>query len=200
MIHIQVTVKPSERFPGKNNLLWKYTYLWLLSEKSRIKEDISIYIVGITDEIKNPPTGVILIDVDKGSHLADILAAESIIKPNKDDVFVLTQVTQPLRENGLLEKIVQSARKNKSAVTVTKQSGKWRDATNEGKWCGGNKTNKLCIDGALFAWTPGNAKYIFTPRAKHGLILNNAPLVDINVSSDIPEWLDTAWAKLLLKM
>lgn len=58
MIHIQVTVKPSERFPGKNNLLWKYTYLWLLSEKSRIKEDISIYIVGITDEIKTPLLGL----------------------------------------------------------------------------------------------------------------------------------------------
>lgn len=199
MIHVLVTVKPSERFPGKNNLLWKYTYLWLLSEKSCLDEKINVYIVGDENEIKNIPNDVILIHTETGGHLSDILAAESIIKPDKNDVFVLTQVTQPLRETGLLSKIVDSARNNNSAVSVTRQSGPWRDVNCNGEWAGGKKTDKMCIDGALYAWTPGNAECIFTPHAKHGLIVNNAALIDIDVPADMPDWLDTAWAKLILK-
>lgn len=199
MVNIFITVKPSKRFPGKNDLLWKYTYLWLLSEKSIIKENVAIYIVGDENEIKNIPNNIKIISVNTGGHLSDILAAESIIQPDKNDVFVLTQLTQPLRENGLLEKIVESARKNNSAISVTKQQGNWREVDNNGGWNGNYKTDKLCIDGALFAWTTGNAKQIFTPGCKHGLVLNNSPLIDIDVPDDIPDWLDTAWAKLMLK-
>lgn len=58
----------------------------------------------------------------------------------------------------------------------------------------------MCIDGALYAWTPGNAECIFIPRAKHGLIVNNAALIDIDVPDDIPNWLNVAWANLILKI
>lgn len=202
MIHALVTVKPSKRFPGKNGKLWNYTFIWLLAEAAALRELVRIYLVGDAGEIPDVPPCVRVLPHLTGSHRGDIEAAEADIAPAAEDVLVLAQLTEPLRERGLLPRVVNAAREQGgSAITATTAApGTWREVTPNGAWHGelrGNDSAPL-HDGGLYAWLPGHAADIFNPAAPHGVVLRNTPLVDIDEPSDLPPALPAMWAEKLL--
>ena len=204
MIHVLITVKESQRFPGKNKALAPYTITWLLTEIAYLPETVKVYTVGKRSELplrlpvewQHIPTACI-------SHAEDVKTADAAIQATEDDVIILAQLTQPLREHGLLEQVISCIRSgNTSCVTATElPSGDWRKVDNNGSWGKGPKEKSIYTDGKLYAWRPGHSEEIFNPQARHRVVLSqqNWGMVDVDERGDIPPGLASMAAELLLK-
>lgn len=203
MLHVLLTVKPSRRFPGKNRLLWPYTYLWLLAEAAAMEEAVQLYVVGEAGEVPQPlPRGVRYLPIEQESHRRKVALAEEAIAPAADDVLVLAQLTQPLRERGLLSRVAEMCRRSGQAtVTATAaDTHDWRVLTFEGEWS--RRTDDVpcrLLDGALYAWQRGHAGDIFTAAAPHAVVLRTRStyVVDVDTPADLPPGLPAAWAELM---
>ena len=204
MIHVLITVKESSRFPGKNRRLAPYTISWLLLEMAYISEQVRVYTVGERSELPlRLPVGWTHIHTDCRNQQNDVEAAERYIKPASDDVMVLVQVTQPLREHGLLERAVHCIRAGHSCCTTAAHcpSSDWRRVNNNGSWGKKDSSVQLITDGQLYAWKPGHIAEVFTPSARHMIILTKHRwgVVDIDELGDIPPGMDAMAAALLLE-
>lgn len=204
MIHVLITVKESERFPGKNRKLAPYTILWLLKEIAYHDEDVKVYTVGKRSELPfRLPSRWQHIQTATEGHLKDIELAEHQIAPQADDIMVLAQLTQPLREHGLLERIVKAVRsKAKSAVTVSEiTSHAWRTMQNGGMWHIKKAERHYILNGQLYAWKPGYAADIFNPQAQHAMVLSEQGWgnVDVDFPGDMPPALSAMAGELLLQ-
>ncbi|MBQ5664261.1 MAG: glycosyltransferase family 29 protein [Akkermansia sp.] len=204
MIHVLITVKESKRFPGKNRLLAPFSILWLVNEIAYMEEEVKVYTVGERTQLPlRLPVGWQHIRTEGESHQADIESAENLISPSPEDVMLLVQVTQPLREPGLIDKAVRAIREGAdSCVSVTEQrEDSWRTVQGAGHW--GNKTGQKrhVVDGQIYAWKPGHVEKIFSPTASHALISSSQRwgYVDIDERSDIPPGLKAMAADLLLE-
>ena len=203
MIHILITVKESTRFPGKNRKLASYTILWLLKEMAYISETVRVYTVGERSELPlRLPVGWQHISTNGKSHQEDVEYAERQISPAAGDVMVLAQVTQPLREHSLLERVVRCIQSgNTSCVTATERPiDAWRSVNDDGSWKGKIASTRLVIDGQLYAWSPGCAAEIFLHDIHHKVILTHHRwgVVDVDTPEDIPPALSAMAAELLL--
>ena len=204
MIHVLITVKESTRFPGKNRKLAPYTILWLLNEMAYSEEPVRVYTVGDRSELPfRLPQGWTHLRTDASGHCEDIKYAESIIAPAEQDVMVLAQVTQPLREHGLLERVVRAIRRGASSCITAKElkSQSWRALEIGGKWSEKETVSELVTDGCLYAWRPGHSADIFKPDAEHAVVKSHLSwgLVDVDTASDIPPALKAMAAELLLE-
>lgn len=202
MLHVLLTVKPSRRFPGKNRLLWPYTYLWLLAEAAAMEEAVQLYVVGEAGEAPQPlPRGVRYLPIEQESHRRKVALAEEAIAPAADDVLVLAQLTQPLRERGLLSRVAEMCRRSGQAtVTATAaETGAWRALGAEGAWTQTRRPATALMDGALYAWQRGHAGDIFTATAPHAVVLRTRStyVVDVDTPADLPPGLPAAWAELM---
>lgn len=204
MIHVLITVKESSRFPGKNRKLAPYTILWLLNEIAYMPEPVRVYTVGKRSELPlRSPEGWQHIATECRNHREDVEYAEQQINPHPGDVMVLVQVTQPLREHGILERSVRCIRTgHHCCVTATEYpEDAWRNVNPQGgTWEQKRNTTRLVADGQLYAWAPGRAADVFNPQARHMLILTKHRwgTVDIDTQEDVPPALSAMAAELLL--
>lgn len=202
MIHVLITVKESERFPGKNRLLAPYTIAWLLNEIAYLKESVKVYTVGQRSELPlRLPERWEHIKTPCENHLQDIVVAETHIAPSSDDVMVLAQLTQPVREQYLLARAVECIRDgNSCCVTVSEHPNyTWRNVSEEGSWKEKDETYQLKINGQLYAWRPGRAADVFASEIKHAVLPTRTcwGIVDIDTPNDIPPGLQTIAASYL---
>lgn len=204
MIHILITVKESSRFPEKNRKLAPFTVAWLLQEIAYLSVPVQVYTVGSRSELPlRLPVAWKHIRTNCQDHLSDVIFAEQQIQPSKSDVMILAQVTQPIREHGLLERAflcIQAG--HKCCVTASeKATDNWRVINNHGIWSQKNYNTQLAIDGQLYAWKPGYAPDIFNPQIEHKIILTRHRwgFIDIDSPDDIPPALTYMAAELLLK-
>lgn len=202
MLHVLLTVKPSTRCPGKNRLLWPFTYLWLLAEAAATEEEVRLYLVGEAEEVPPLPPTVQHLPICHANHRRKVELAEEVISPAADDVLVLAQLTQPLRERGLLRRVVEACRRSgRATVTATAADlPDWRVLTFEGEWS--RRTDDVpchLLDGALYAWQRGRSCDIFTAAAPHEVVLRtrSSYVVDVDIAADIPPALAAAWAELM---
>lgn len=203
MIHILITVKKSKRFPGKNRLLAPYTIAWILNETAYMEEQVQVYTVGERSELPlRLPVGWRHIRTACRNHKEDVETAESRIAPNAEDVMLLLQLTQPLREHGLLERAVHCIRAGHECCVSAAElpDNKWRLVDDNGSWSKKELGTQLLADGQLYAWRPGHSADIFNPQARHMVILSKHRwgLIDIDVADDMPPALDMMVAKLML--
>lgn len=204
MIHVLITVKESRRFPGKNRLLAPFSILWLVNEIAYIEEPVQVYTVGERTQLPlRLPVGWRHIRTAGEGHQSDIEFAEKKISPAVDDVLLLVQVTQPLREPGLIDKAVRAIRGGaESCVSVTEQpDDTWRTVLGAGHW--GEKTmqRRHVVDGQIYAWRPGHVSRIFSSGVNHTLISSAQcwGYVDIDSRGDLPPGLKAMAADLLLE-
>ena len=205
MIDVFVTAKESERFPGKNGLLWRFTEAWLAAEAGAAREGVRVWFAGDVPDGVRLPRWWRALDLRAADHHAlqqemerEVLRRRSCEMP----VFVLAQLTQPLRRRGLLEEVAAAARGFGAAATYC--AGRldgWRRVSADG-WGEHADERGLLMDGALFAWRPGRMNDSWrarVPWSRRGLVCNYAgPVVDVDERGDLPGWLDAAWAGLML--
>lgn len=200
-IHVLITVHPSNRFPGKNRMLAPYSFVWLLNECAYIDHNVQVYTVGTRTELPlRLPINWKHIELKNYSHSALVLEAEEHIKPNKDDVMVLVQLTQPVRDQGLLEDVVNEILSGyTSCTTVTAcENLSWRNISDKI-----GKTDELIQlqNGQLYAWRPGHSDEIFDISKIGTFVPVNTKwgIVDINYPHDIPTALPSIAGELLFK-
>lgn len=202
MIHILVTVHPSVRFPGKNKRLAPYTIQWLLSECAYAEEEVRVYTVGARAELPlRLPRAWQHILTKHSSHQAAVEAAERIIAPQADDILMLVQLTQPLREHGLVERAAALLREKGHMACRTAApmpSTAWRAVNGQGDATRKHEAD-LLADGQLYAWRPGHAAAIFAAESDCGVLEINHSwgLVDVNREGDIPPALDAMAGAML---
>ncbi len=203
MIYLLITTHPSRRFPGKNDILARYTLDWAAAAALYCEEEVKIVHVGpewpvwLPVKVQHVPTAR-----DSGSHLADVLQAEEVLSPALGDVLVLAQLTNPLRRVSLLREVVQEVRRTgRSVITAAVQpSFEWRRTDDAGRW--GDKTTactELHHDGSLYAWSAGRTHDIFDRSFPHSVVKTGCrwALVDVDLRGDLPETLPTLWAHSL---
>lgn len=203
MIYLLVTTHPSRRYPGKNGLLARFTFDWAAAAALHVQEDVKIVHAGPTRPAWLPvKVEHIATPQDSGSHLADVLHAETALAPALSDVMVLAQLTQPLRHVCLLAEVVEELRRTgRSVITAAAQpSAEWRRTDAAGRW--GDKTTartELHHDGTLYAWRPGRAADIFNREFPHAVVRTGCrwALVDVDQRGDLPSTLPTLWAHAL---
>lgn len=206
MIHVLITVKESQRFPGKNRRLAPYTIVWLLNEIAYMEEPVQVYTVGVRSELPlRIPVGWRHIHTHTPGHMKDVQSAEEQIAPAAGDVMVLLQVTQPLREHGMLERAVRLIQDGNDCCVSAAESPKtdWRQLnTDNGNWGTKAEGTQLLMDGQIYAWKPGHAADIFNPQARHMVVLSQHRwgTVDVDVPQDIPPALSAMAAELLEPM
>lgn len=203
MIYLLVTTHPSRRYPGKNGLLARYTFDWAAAAALHCQDEVKIVHAGPFRPAWLPvKVEHIATPQDSGSHLADVLHAETALAPALSDVMVLAQLTQPLRHVCLLAEVVEELRRTgRSVITAAVQpSAEWRRTDAAGRW--GDKTTartELHHDGTLYAWRPGRAADIFNREFPHAVVRTGCrwALVDVDQRGDLPSTLPTLWAHAL---
>lgn len=225
MIHVLITVKESVRFPGKNRLLWGYTQAWLAQEMQGILEDVRVWVVGEVGPFRDLiPARWHMLSFHDGDHgRVQALAEAEILKLCADEeadgvepVFVLCQLTNPLRRRGLLGDAVASARAAGAAVSYSLAPClEWREAAvrlepasdDESRLAGrafcevahGLPGCVAVLDGCIFAWTRGRCEDSrrFGGGATRVFNLQGA-LCDIDRRLDLPGGLELEWARLMV--
>lgn len=202
MIHVLITAHESSRFPGKNRRLAPFSIVWLLNEIAYSEEAVQVYTVGDRSEFPfRLPVAWRHIRLKVPRHREVVERAEREIAPAAGDVLVLVQLTQPLREHGLLERIVASVRSGKSsAMTVSQLPCQgWRELDAEGCPRPKERRQAVMADGLLYAWTPGHAAEIFAPCRAQAVVPTEQHwgIVDINEPGDIPPALEAMAASLV---
>lgn len=203
MIYLLITTHPSRRFPGKNAILARYTLDWAAAAALHCREEVKIVHAGPERPAWLPvKVEHISTDPDSGSHMADVLHAETALAPALSDVMVLAQLTQPLRHVCLLAEVVEELRRTgRSVITAAVQpSAEWRRTDAAGRW--GDKATartELHHDGTLYAWRPGRVADIFDRKFPHAVVRTGCrwALVDVDLREDLPATLPTLWAHAL---
>lgn len=206
MIHVLITSKESRRFPGKNGSLWEYTAAWLAAECMSSAEPVRVWFAGAVPEGAKVPAGWRVLDVHAADHheLQQAMEDAVLAECGRDGapVFVLAQLTQPLRRRGLLADVVYVCRAFGAAGTYcVGRLDEWRVVSCRG-W--GKPRDGVCrlMDGALFAWRPGRLEDSWrpgVPYTRRGMVANyRGPVVDVDAPGDLPPALDAMWAKLML--
>lgn len=180
MIGILITIKPSVRFPHKNELLAPYTIEWLKGEDLT---DCVVYSVGDRTEF---PQVYNHIECSTGSHRGDIEYAVNQLP--WCDYFVLLQVTQPIRRKGLLADAKAMLTENKVVISATSMDS-WRCLSLDGQWNTKGDEQSYFIDGALYGFHRSKVAEVFDNTAPHCIVLNKKSLlVDIDYPQDYEDF------------
>lgn len=200
MVHIFIANKESVRFPGKNAVLLPYTVAWLARAVPLLNEPCRVYcagepLPGIPDSWRYIPAPT------KLGHLAVLRAAEKAAAPGKEDVCVLVQLTQPLREAALLSRAVALCRKTaQTVISATEMpEAAWRRLDARGTWAGQKKHCRIpYLDGRIYAWLPGRVHEIFDCACPHAVVHTVLPfIVDVDMPADWPAELGSMLVKPL---
>lgn len=208
MIHAIITIKPSDRYPGKNAMLREYTACWLAAETMDSTEQVHVWLAGDTEgwPVSAVPTKWHNLHVQNDNHHALLQEVEDALQSigmlAANDVLVLCQLTQPLRRRGLLADVVRGARALGAAATYTVAPlDTWR-LVHAGGWEPHAGCDARWHDGALYAWTPGHLADAVRPDthcSRRMMICNyHGPVVDIDRREDVPPALAAQWAELML--
>lgn len=202
MIYAFICTKESVRFPGKNELLLPYTLAWLGYASMVVRDKVEIVSLG-PSRPKDLPIKIRHITIDSPSHKAVIEYGMQAVKACKSDIFILPQLTHPIRRPDLLAKIIEKMPAGEcSAVTVTRRpSSAWRIVDPQGRWAAKNEAPLPLHDGVLYAWRgQAGLDAMFDANSPHIILEtdNNWGLVDIDHPSDLPPALPAIWASTLL--
>lgn len=206
MIHVLITAKESRRFPGKNGLLWEYTAAWVAAEAAGPAEPVRVWFAGeVPEGVRVPRWWRVLELRGEDHHELQAAMERAVLEECGDEgepVFVLAQLTQPLRRRGLLGDVAYAARAWGAAASFCVGSVRdWRLVTGEG-W--GEPVDDVAryLDGALFAWRPGRLKDSWRPGVgfdRRGMVMNfRGDVCDVDAPGDLPLGLELAWARLML--
>lgn len=211
MIHIIIPVKASRRFPRKNHMLAPYTVAWLACELLHLQEPYRVHIVGPSSErpAAFPPPETwphhpleprgMLEDMEEITH--------RIIRRDPAPLCIQLLLTQPLREPGLLRRVIavsRAADPTLPTITATNRiSTTWRALDAQGAHGihpPTAATRDILLDGAAYAWSTLTAlRRIFDPAAPKNILERyGVPLCDIDYAEDLPPALSAQWAALNL--
>lgn len=147
--------------------------------------------VGCPDEI--PDWVDVRVHTDCVSMQADI---EQVEREYPADVSVLLQLTQPLRERGLLMRTLEQFRRNgRTIVSATRmRDQRWRVLNCNGVWYEKDTvfTDQengwvLLHDGVIYAWERGKAHEIFERTRPHDIVISSEvlPLIDVDYQEEL---------------
>lgn len=200
MIFVLIPSKPSKRFPGKNKILFPWTFYWLARELKTPPqaERVVVATVGVRAEFPDVlPVDWRHFECATGTHRGDIEFACDCLREqfgrSKDDVFVMLQITQPKRRAGLLWEAIDKARKCGSVISACETEDQaWRrilDCGNDMAVLSGMPNTQPCLihDGAIYAWTHGSLAQTFDKVAPHGVVVNyRGAICDVDFPGDMP--------------
>lgn len=178
MINIIITnTKESQRFPGKNDKLIKYTMEWLNEELNDLNDpNVHVWYFlreTMTDHkchqyIINDNFHVVYTPDDKTSDshrdLFDWIQSNVIVDPKER--FIQVQLTQPVRRKGLLKDVIKAIDDENLVLTYTQfDDMRWREIMDKGSlpWDYRQKDEKeykCYYDGAIAGWT-GDVSKLF---------------------------------------
>lgn len=191
--------KESTRCPGKNRVLRSYTLRWIEEELKDLTShyDVSVY------EIRDKSVAV---DTSRDSDLSYRIHELYVSNVNemKDllkitdvkvmaDIFVLLQLTQPVRRLGALKEVLKAVEQYPSKLVTSYseiefeswriiRSGNWNEQVRHSK-----KGNCLNVyDGAWYGWMSRNGSQIVFNREDSKKFVKN---IDQVIDVDYPEQL-----------
>lgn len=206
-LYIIVPWKDSVRFPGKNDMLWRYTEEYIRSEIPLMaselgfkKSDIHVHIltrgscrVPVFDckvpfsVIEAPDTGKCL--YDDMSHWRTV-TSDAV---NPDCAYAMLQVTQPVRRKGMLVDAVNMLSSTDIELVRSYckcEDDRWRVIMSDGKpfdfgWAYTHHTHGKgpveMYDGALYAAAGGCIKWLTNEYVRDGWVYNyTGPVLDID--------------------
>lgn len=202
MINVLITAKPSSRFPRKNLILAPYSIAWLNNEIAYMDEPVAVYTAGIRKELPwmLPPAWKHF-EIDDESHPKVVQEAEKLISPAEDDVMVLVQLTQPVREPGMLYELIYRLREGMypaATTAATMPTRGWRAVTG-GRFNPDDHKAETVIDGQLYAWRPGYAFYSFDNTKPRTIVETHHRwgIIDIDYPEDIPPNMNSMFGDML---
>lgn len=155
------------------------------------QHDITVVAVGDKTELSFP---VQFIEAPCVSQQEDLQLAEDTYPA---DVHVLLQLTQPIRERGLLLRTIEQFKENgRTIISGTLMPNMcWRAVDENGVWSPKKGGRTVYHDGVIYAWGRGMLHEVYERETPHDLIISSErlPLVDIDYREDIPEDLDILW-------
>ncbi len=188
MVIALICTKESRRFPGKNNILLPYTLAWLGMAQLYLPggEELRIVSAGV----KRPeslPRGIMHLSTPAGEpHHECVLRAMCACPHTAETVWVLPQLTQPVRRVQLLSEVVEAGRTyGFPASTYTEQRlDGWRGLGARGQ----DDVLRYSMDGRLYAWqTEEQLAAIFAHRIPAWVnSRDRSGLVDIDAREDMP--------------
>lgn len=210
MLYVIIPVKRSSRFPGKNEVLAPYTRGWLAQELLYVPCSVAVYTVGRWEERPScfpPPALWPHFEADgRGGMQGDLeLFTRAMMARDEDALFVLCQLTQPLRERGLLTRAVELVRDEWQLPVVSginSRTDGWRVMDDDGRHGAHapDDARVIRLDGAVYAWRGVEALLrIFDPNARKVVLERFAvPAVDVDWREDVPPALAAQWAELMV--
>lgn len=115
---------------------------------------------------------------------------------------VLLQLTQPVREKGLLKRTLDLLVATKKTVVSATEGydDSWRKIDENGIWLPKKDERVLHHDGVIYAWEQGHVDDIFTREQEHTVVVSSKrfPLIDIDYEGNIPENMNELYALSLL--
>lgn len=215
MIHIIIPMVPSKEFPGRALQLWTYTMNWLATEllytgpeyahvSTGESHKLSVTLCGRHSEMPaRLPEGWNRFLTDSGSWEGAAVEAEKAIG-HEGDFFVLARPETPLRERGMLERVLDAALCTKRPVVTAsvQHRDNWKELDAEGRYCNVpmDLNPRMVWDGQLLAWSYGQAQAAVSPSAEHIMVRSNHAWgnLDISIPPDMPPGLPSMAADMLL--
>lgn len=198
--------KASERFPGKNLLLWPYTVEYLdaeLAHTATMFSGTAVWIAArddgdaLPDECTVAGIPVRTCMVHGNSHMSDMQEWSESVGVGDRDTVVMLQVTNPVRRPGLLSDAAYAAARGSIVRSYTKcDNTAWLDLREPGPRPDMPVINVL--DGAVFAAPGGDMSWVGErdPRPCTYIFNYRGPVCDI----DTPDQFDETLVRALSQM
>lgn len=176
-------LKDSKRFPGKNGLLWKYTWTWLERElRETLMKGLRVTVRVLVAPGKKIH-GVPCLEFDGQGDRVPVDEVLDVLDKPENTVFVLLQLTQPVRKRGLLfnavSKVAAASSRGRfveSAVVWTRDVWRWEPGA---KQIDAREDLEVIYDGALYAWQ-GNHCTIWDGKEPLPVLNYRGPVVDVD--------------------
>lgn len=184
--------KESERFPGKNDLLLDNTINWLLDEVQDFSEDENVHIwyisrvgSGFNDSFDFNNCHIVFSpDNSISDNHKELLQWFDESYGKQDDVYVLLQLSQPIRRNGMLREAVDKVEDDNVVLSYTMWgSNAWRVVDNGTLEHESDRDDDIhrFYDGAIYVWKGNSAKIFDLKRQKKEWVHNYVgPVCDID--------------------
>lgn len=205
MTRIIIPAIPSQGFQNRSLALWNCTLNWLATELlfTDMPGGVQVEVWG---KLENIPPRI----PDSWRHYRTSAATEEAVAIEADsvsvpgDILVMVSLATPLRERGLLEKVLEAARHTGMPVgTVANQHrDNWREVDQEGKYCNipVDEAPRTVWDGQVLAWPASRGHEAVDPQAPHVMVHTNHVWATVNagIPADLPPGLTAMAGEMLL--
>lgn len=197
-VHILIPdTKDSDRFPGKNDLLEKYTFDWLAEE---LEDGVHVWYLLCEDDkwtgsLDSENLHVLFVPFeihDNHKQMLSWVTRHICEEYGNDSRFVQLQLTQPVKRSGMLKEIVDGIDENNVVLTYTLWGNYgWRLVDNGTLEYESERDNSIhrFYDGTVVAWKGLNSDRIFDLRhqKKHWVKNYTGPVCDVDYAWEYNE-------------